>query len=378
MPGFFRQIKDYFGFSRTEVNGMYFLCVLIFLLILVNIFAPYFIKHKPVNQQAFTEWVSNSELMKSQKPNSETAQTDKIAMNNEDEKKLTPFYFDPNNLPVEIWVKMGLSESQIKVIKNYEAKGGHFKKPEDLEKIYSISAEEYKILKPFIQITETPVENEKQEIELNLFAFDPNKISREEFESLGLEPGLIDIILNYRNKGGLFKGKSDFAKIYGLSEELYIKLEPYISIASDTLPNIDLTAKIPSLLININTADTLDLQQLPGIGPSFAQKIVKYRELLGGYYSSDQLLEVYGMDSLRFTKLSKNIFCTGEIRQININTATIKEMIKHPYIEYYLAKSIITHRQTSGKYVNLHSLLDNNLVYPELFQKISPYLCIEK
>ena len=327
---------------------------------------------------AFTKWVNNN-----------GKSVDALDINGNDkgisdreipagEKiKLTPFPFDPNNLPEEKWREIGLAPAQIAVIKNYETKGGRFYSPDDLAKIYSISEEEYGILKPFIKIKTVTKEKEKSKIDLHPFPFDPNFTTKEDFTTIGLNTTLIKTILNYRDKGGAFREKEDFAKIYGLSEEAYLILEPYIEIKKDTLSIVSVSHEIIPLEININTADTLDLQQLPGIGPSYSRKIVKYRELLGGYYQKEQLLEVYGMDSTRFNTIRSHIIINeGELFRININTATIKELIKHPYIEFYLAKSIIIYRQENGQFENTGQLLQANIAYEELYRKIKPYLKI--
>jgi DNA uptake protein ComE-like DNA-binding protein len=128
-------------------------------------------------------------------------------------------------------------------------------------------------------------------------------------------------------------------------------------------------------MVELNSADTLDLQQLKGIGPSFAKRIVKYRDMLGGYYSKTQLLEVYGMDSIRYNGFKDFIIVnTDSVKKIDINKATIKQLIKHPYIEFYTAKSIVNYRIKVGKYSDVTQLKDSSLVYTELYQKIAPYL----
>ena len=177
-------------------------------------------------------------------------------------------------------------------IKNYEKKGGKFYKAKDLEKIYSISKDEYKILKPYIRIEQ----NNKlaDEPTINPFPFDPNSISEEDLIKMGMRESLIKTIINYRNKGGLFYTKEDFKKLYTITEVEFLQLEPYLNFEKDSLPPEVKLIFTDTLLVDINTADSLDLQQLTGIGPSFSKRIIKYRELLGGYYDIKQVLEVYG------------------------------------------------------------------------------------
>jgi DNA uptake protein ComE-like DNA-binding protein len=130
-----------------------------------------------------------------------------------------------------------------------------------------------------------------------------------------------------------------------------------------------------TLLLDLNTADTLDLQLLRGIGPWFAGNIVKYREALGGYINKEQLLEVYGMDSSRYAYVAKNVYAdTMNIRKIDINSSSLKEMLRHPYLEYHVVKAILVYRAEAGTINDPEELLNLDPIYEEMFGRISPYL----
>ncbi len=106
-------------------------------------------------------------------------------------------------------------------------------------------------------------------------------------------------------------------------------------------------------IIDVNTADTTDLINLPGIGPYFARNIVEYREKLGGFIDSKQLLEVYGLDSSRFEIISPYINIDSvSIRKIRINHDDFKTILRHPYIEYEDVKKIVNYRETKGMITN--------------------------
>ena len=131
-------------------------------------------------------------------------------------------------------------------------------------------------------------------------------------------------------------------------------------------------------IVSINTADSLDLLLLRGIGPSFSGRIIKYRKALGGFYSGIQLLEVYGMDSTRYELFKDQIMVdTSGIRKINLNTVNFKELLKHPYFEYPAVKAIISHRDRNGPFQSIEQIEDLNQIYPELFEKIKPYICVD-
>lgn len=131
--------------------------------------------------------------------------------------------------------------------------------------------------------------------------------------------------------------------------------------------------------VDINHADSLDLQSIPGIGAKTAKMIIMYREKLGGFISLEQLLEIDYMDSSRWIRLLPYICLNNntEIRKININNASIEELKRHPYIDFYLAKSIVVHRNANGGYHSLEEMRKETRLYQELFDKIKPYLCLE-
>lgn len=133
------------------------------------------------------------------------------------------------------------------------------------------------------------------------------------------------------------------------------------------------TAK-PPMVIEINTADSAALTRLPGIGPVFAGRILKYRGLLGGYYKPEQLLEVYGMDTTRF-KLFRDYIRTDKasIQKIAVNQAEFRQLLRHPYLDYETVKDIFNYRQGSGPVLNADSL-KKIIAYDPMFEKIKAYI----
>lgn len=135
------------------------------------------------------------------------------------------------------------------------------------------------------------------------------------------------------------------------------------------------THKTNSLVFDLNTADTLDLQQLYGIGPVFARRIVKYRTLLGGFCHKEQLKEVYGFTPELYAQVESHLtLSSSHPTQININTATLDDLKRHPYLNYYQAKAIVLYRQKGGRFETPHDLLKINLIDQETYQKIQPYI----
>ena len=123
------------------------------------------------------------------------------------------------------------------------------------------------------------------------FAFDPNTVSLADLQRLGLSERQAQSIENYREKGGRFRSKADFRKMYVVSDTLFARLEPYIEIAK----------------LELNGADSAALVSLRGIGPWYARKILDYRDRLGGFVAPEQLLEIDGIDAERYAGFADGI-----------------------------------------------------------------------
>ena len=379
MPKWQRQIKEYLTFSNKERRGVFVLLTLLAILLLLNTLLPFLIKRQPVDFSSFEQQIAMFEKrQESYRDSIANIRNKSYSPIVNDGSRLTPFEFDPNELSADQWKQIGLNDRQINAILNYLKKGGQFRVKQDLAKIYSLSEQEYRVLEPYITIKSMPESDDnrfEKQTSLNPFPFDPNLITKEQGLKMGLHEQSINSIINYREKGGQFRKNTDLKKIYTLSEIEYTALEPFINISSDSS-----STSLPSIhvMVELNTADSTQLLQLPGIGPSFSARIIKYRDLLGGFYNPAQLLEVYGMDSARFLTIAGQVIVDKEkIRKININKANIKEMTKHPYIEFYVAKSIVNFRNENGTFTDIAQIRDARLIYSELFLKIEPYLSVK-
>lgn len=134
----------------------------------------------------------------------------------------------------------------------------------------------------------------------------------------------------------------------------------------------------PSFIIELNSADTLDLQRLRGIGPSFARRITGYRMRLGGFVAVGQLLEVYGFDSARYQGIRKYLTADASvIRQMDLNTLSFKELIAHPYMPYELAKEIVLYRKKHKFILKLEDLEGLKSYDSVAFDKLKPYLRVD-
>ena len=167
------------------------------------------------------------------------------------------------------------------------------------------------------------------------FRFNPNTVSVEDLCRLGFTQRQAEAIDAYRKKGGRFHKKSDFAKSYVVADSVYLRLEKYIDIP----------------LLDLNSADSVALDDLPGIGGWYASKIIEYRKLLGGYSYKEQLMDIDRFDQERYDKICDLI----EIRSQNVIPYDLWRLSAdslriHPYIgNLETAKAIILYRENSPK-----------------------------
>ncbi len=231
--------------------------------------------------------------------------------------------------------------------------------------------------------------NVKSVNKYKLFQFDPNTIGVAEWILLGLSPKQAAGIVKYTTKGGRFKTAGDIKKMYTISPEMAQKLLPYVVIKQDNLLNIKQsrlpykafedkitpTVKPVTRIIELNVADSADLDAIKGIGPVFAIRILKYRERIGGFYKKEQLLEVFGLDSAKYLEVKDQIHIDqSAIRKIDINKAQIEDFKNHPYIRYKQVNALLQYRKQHGNFNNIADLSKIAILTPELISRLAPYL----
>ena len=234
--------------------------------------------------------------------------------------------------------------------------------------------------------------NENDIIKGELFHFDPNTITGSEWKRLGLRDKTIKTIENYRSKGGRFYKPEDLQRIYGLRDDEYERLKPFIKIESNTpQKNEELVSSKPKdeiqssktygarySIIDVNIADSTAFISLPGIGSKLATRIITFREKLGGFYSIEQIGETYGLPDSTFQKIKQYLKLDNPaVKKININTATVDEMKAHPYIKYSLANPIVSYRTEHGPFSKVEDIKKVMAVTDEIYKKIAPYLSLQ-
>ena len=238
-----------------------------------------------------------------------------------------------------------------------------------------------------------------EEVKAERFPFDPNTADSTQLLRLGLAPWQVRSIYRYRAKGGIFRQPSDFARLYGLTRKQYRELKPYIHISPDYLPAADYyaprstgndtrsvdssTTKAPRYTyatrhklrpgehIAINSADTTQLQKIPGIGSGYARMIIRYRERLGGFTTMAQVLESGPVPESALQYITID---AAQVHKLNVNKLSLNQLRRHPYINFYQAKAICEYRRLHGPLHSLEELRFSPDFPPAQIERLKPYV----
>ena len=222
--------------------------------------------------------------------------------------------------------------------------------------------------------------------EAELFDFDPNTADSTQLLRLGLQPFQVKSIYRYRARGGVYRTASDFAETYKLTQKQFKALEPYIKISDDYRPAAELIEKeapaprdtmmYPIKLqenehISLNSADTTALRKVPGIGRYYAREIDRHRQMLGGFVSTEQLMEIDGMPEEALTYFTVDV---ANVKKMNLNRLTINQLKRHPYINFYQARAICDYRRLRGPLKSLDDLRLMKEFTDDDLRRLEPYV----
>lgn len=220
-----------------------------------------------------------------------------------------------------------------------------------------------------------------------VFSFDPNTAAAADWKRLGIRDKTIETIQKYLAKGGHFYKPEDISKIWGLRPGDVKRLLPYVTIRRNEIAAKKESPYPPAYpkqafnttrrVLDINEADTAALITLPGIGSKLAQRIINFRNKLGGYYAVDQVAETFGLPDSTFRKIRAYLTVTNNtVRKIDINAASVDDMKVHPYIRYNIANAIIQYRTQHGNFASVADLKKVMIVTDDVYNKLAPYLSI--
>ncbi|GIZ08834.1 helix-hairpin-helix domain-containing protein [Flavobacterium sp. UMI-01] len=201
------------------------------------------------------------------------------------------------------------------------------------------------------------------EYKYELKPFNPNFITDYKGYKLGMSVHEIDRLLAFRKTNQYVNSAQEFQKVTQVSDSLLAVLSPYFKFpdwvtkkrasrayASYTKP--DYTKKTNIAILDVNTATQEDLMAINGIGQGYSERILKFRESLGGFVSMQQMEDVWGLPPDVVGKLQKSfkVGSTAQIMKLDINNASVKELAQFPYFRYALAKEIVMCRSMNGDF----------------------------
>lgn len=342
----FNPFKDWFYYSKGQRKGI---SVLLMLIIVTPVFtgiAKRMNAPGPIDKETFLAEVEllQQKMMLAAESSAEktagvTANTTAERQTTRQRPALKPFAFDPNTLTPEEWDSLGMPRHISRSIGNFLTAGGSFRFKEDLRRIYLLEDWMYEELEAYIELPKRPV--------------------RQSAEGSGTSGS------NHENR--------DSGSMAAAAKDQGTRSASSLNKKTDNVIHV-----AEPLVINLNVADTTELQRIRGIGPAFSRRIVGYRELLGGFVNTEQLLEVYGLDSTRYEAIKEFIITdTLHITKISLNTADYAELVRHPYINRQTANAILNIRNQHGAYSEINEITKSYLIDDITFTRIKPYLCVE-
>jgi len=353
-------IQDYFTFSRNERKGITVLLVLIFLLAVTNKMLFYFEKPAKIDDILLDTGSTQLGLL-----------SDSI-VRNAGEYKL--FKFNPNTIDSITLLSIDLPEPVKLNLLKFRRRGGKLYSNEDFRNIYGVTDSIYSRVVSFLIIGNEGNSDVSKSSNSKLFIFDPNTAADSDFIRLGFSQKQVATIRTYKDKCGTFRTKEDFFKIRAITKYQKEILSGYVEIQQNDVLNLHPKVTVNKALLDLNTADSIQMKELPGIGDKLSKRIVKYRDLLGGFYSVAQLKEVYGLSEETILQIeNKVVVDITKIQKLDVNFSDVNELSKHPYLKRNLAIQIVKFRTKYGIIRNLNVLRDSMILNIDDYNRLKPY-----
>lgn len=211
--------------------------------------------------------------------------------------------------------------------------------------------------------------------------FNPNDYKKENWIKLGLSEKQAASIIKFRESGAVFRIKADIQKLFVVSEELYALIQDKIdlpdSLSKEQRKEVFKNYKPKPM--GVNSIGAKKLQYVRGIGPFFANQIIEYRNMLGGFYSFDQILEINRFSPELVDSLKTRCFIdVDKIKKMDLNTVSSAELQGHPYFRLSVARGIVDLRTKKTRFKQVEDILQSEYIDQKLFNRISPYLEIKE
>ena len=329
-------------------------------------------------------------LMLLARPNGRKIATPEIAKEAEADTIAHFSSFDPNTADYRTMTEAGLPRNIAVSILKWREAGKVFRIREDVALCYGMTDSLYFLIEPYITIGEEyrikPSTNYKSDYyhsergqTLDSISYTPFRIDTATagyLRSLGFSRRQAELVVRYREMIGGYRSMEEFAECYAVDSAMAERLRPYIIFAErDTTATVTYEREAISFPVNINTADSATLRRVRGIGAKSVVDILRYRELLGGYYSVDQISELDVVTEENFRIISQQIYADSvDIKKISINFASPKVLEVHPYLSNRMLRRIINKRELKGGWSTIQEMIDDDIFTEEEAARVAPYL----
>lgn len=231
---------------------------------------------------------------------------------------------------------------------------------------------------------------QRDTIAIRMQVFDPNTADSSTLVHLGFKPWQAKNMIKYRAAGGRYRKPEDLKKLYGMTDSMFQALTPYIYIAREEVDSVAVDSlrkdSLPrwkeenkDTILNLRTADTVELKMIHGIGSYRARQIVRYREQLGGFVSVEQVLEAKGMENVDADSLLAHFWIDSvKIEAMNVNSVGVQRLSRHPYLRFEQAQAIYELRRKKIRLDSIQQLQQIECISAETLEKIAPYLNFDK
>ena len=231
---------------------------------------------------------------------------------------------------------------------------------------------------------------QRDTIAIRMQVFDPNTADSSTLVHLGFKPWQAKNMVKYRAAGGKYRKPEDLKKLYGMTDSMFQALTPYIYIAREEVDSVAVDSlrkdSLPrwkeenkDTILNLRSADTVELKMIHGIGSYRARQIVRYREQLGGFVSVEQVLEAKGMENVDADSLLAHFWIDSvKIEPMNVNSVGVQRLSRHPYLRFEQAQAIYELRRKKIRLDSIQQLQQIECISAETLEKIAPYLNFDK
>lgn len=294
-------------------------------------------------------------------------------------KYYTVVFYQPTSIPIDKHILDSVEMVSIKKKENYYAKkefdsskksGKSWKKTKNKKGKKPTKSKP----KPFVN-----------------FRFNPNTINKDSLLMLGFPSYAANSLIKYRSLGGVIRSIDQMSKINGLNKTILDRLTPYVDLPQEASKkytyNKDSTTyaskkkkykrKEPRVF-DINTGDTTDFMNLHGIGRVYSKRIINYRKSLGGFFSIEQISDVWGIKDSLFLSIKPYLTVSpANIQKRNINNMDKDSLNKHPYINWQKSKTILSYKSAHGDYKHIDDLYKLHLLQKEFVDTMKLYFVVQ-